>query len=74
MFIKVMPVLGVSLTATYPDCYVMVHLSLSPGKCQHNTLVSPQPVPFRSFLIHNSSVILLLARYSLGSWRACSYI
>jgi len=29
MFIQVMPVLGVSLAATYPDCDVMVHLSLS---------------------------------------------
>jgi len=36
--------------------------------CHHKNFRTPQPLPFKSFPIHDSPVILAQALYSLGYW------
>jgi membrane-associated phospholipid phosphatase len=40
-----------------------------PDKCYDNTFTTPRPLPFESFPLHHSPVILALALYRLLYWQ-----
>jgi hypothetical protein len=56
--VREVPGSNLGLDTRYPDWRVSWFFPLLPGKCQYSTSIGSQPLPFKSFRVYYSSVIL----------------